>query len=66
MNILAVIISLGEGHFNILAILKTSGCLFSESYIYPTTFISVIQNYNLSSETVAPALSKSTKIISNP
>ena len=59
-------ISLREGHSNILIILEISGCLFSKLYIYPITFIPAIQNYDLSPETVTPALSKLTKTISNP
>ncbi len=65
MNALAVVILLRGGYFNILVILKTFGCLSSELYIYPTIFIPIIQNYNLLSRTVAPALSRLTKIIFN-
>ena len=66
MNTLIMVILLGGGYFNILVILKTSGCLFSELYIYPIIFIPIIQNCDLSSETVAPVLSKLAKIASNP
>ena len=65
MNTLTVVISFKESYFNILTILEMSGCLSLKSYIYPTTFIPAIQNYNLFLKTVAPALSKSAKIISN-
>ncbi len=66
MNTLAVMISLKKGHSNILAILKTSGCLPSELHIYPTTFMPAIQNCDLSSETVAPIFSKLAKTVFNP
>ncbi len=65
MNALAMMILFREGHFNILATLEMSGCLPSKSYIYSTTFMPAMQNYNLSLETVAPALSRSVKIVSN-
>ncbi len=42
MNALAVVISLKEGYFNILVILKTFGCLFLELYIYSIIFMPVI------------------------
>ncbi len=54
-----------EGHSNILTTLKTSGCLSLELYIYPTTFIPAIQNYNLPPKTVAPALFRLAKTVSN-
>ena len=66
MNVLAVVISLREGHSNILAILEMSGCLSLELYIYSTTFISVMQNYDLFLKTVAPVFSKLVKIVFNP
>ena len=66
MKALAVMMLFRGGHFNILVTLETSGCLSSESYIYPTTFIPAIQNYNLFLETVAPAFSKLAKTASNP
>ncbi len=66
MNALAMIISLKGGHSNILATLEMSGCLPSELYIYPTTFMPTIQNCDLFPETVAPTLSRLVKIVSNP
>ncbi len=65
MNALAVIISLNKDHSNILAILETSGCLPLKSYIYPTTFIPAIQNYNLFLKTITPILSRSAKTAFN-
>ncbi len=66
INTLAIVISFREGHSNILTTLEMSGCLSLKSYIYPTTFIPAIQNCNLPSETIAPTLSKLTRIASNP
>ena len=65
MNALAVVILFGGGYFNILVILEMSGCLFSESHIYSIIFMPAMQNYNLFLETVAPALFRLTKIVSN-
>ncbi len=42
MNALAVVISLKRGYSNILATLKTSGCLSSELYIYSIIFMPAI------------------------
>ena len=65
MNALAVMMLFGGGHFNILVTLEMSGYLSSELYIYPTIFMPAMQNYDLFSETVAPALSRSAKTVSN-
>ena len=66
INTLAIVISFREGHSNILTTLEMSGCLSLKSYIYPTTFIPAIQNYNLPPKTVVSTFSKSAKIASNP
>ncbi len=65
MNALAVVILFRGGHFNILVTLETSGCLSSELYIYPTTFMPAMQNCDLSLETVASVFFRLVKTVSN-
>ena len=65
INALAVVMLLGGGYFNILAILETSGCLSSELYIYSTIFMSAMQNCDLFLETVASVFFRLARTVSS-